>query len=75
MANAATLIEDQPNPTKRSADPNDDYLIALAESTEADYLVSGDPHLLNVFDVSIPIVNPREFLERLVADRAPDDSQ
>ena len=27
-------------------DPKDDYLVALAHASNADYLVSGDPHLV-----------------------------
>ena len=44
----------------RCADPNDDYLIALAHRQEA-ALVSGDRHLLELAG-SIPVFSPREFL-------------
>ena len=29
-------------PVKRSPDPNDDFLLAMAEAGKADYLVTGD---------------------------------
>ncbi|MEX2211267.1 MAG: putative toxin-antitoxin system toxin component, PIN family [Gaiellaceae bacterium] len=47
-------------PVVRSADPGDDYLIALA-ARERVALVSGDSHLLALRD-QIPAFSPREFL-------------
>jgi putative PIN family toxin of toxin-antitoxin system len=53
-----------PDPTEpppvQCADPNDDYLIALAHSQGA-ALVSGDRHLLELAG-SIPVFSPSEFL-------------
>lgn len=48
------------------ADPSDDaYLLAAAEG-EADYVVSGDHHLLALRKYEgIPIVLPRDFLQTL----------
>ncbi len=37
----AVLVEALP-PVKRSPDPEDDFLLALCEAGEADYLVTGD---------------------------------
>ncbi len=49
-----------------SPDPKDDYLVALAHASNADYLVSGDPHLLGLGDRSpFMSVTPRDFLEEL----------
>jgi putative PIN family toxin of toxin-antitoxin system len=52
-----------------TVDPKDDYLFALTRSTSADYLVSGDPHLLEVQErqryIAPIIVSPRVFLEDL----------
>ena len=45
----------------RSADPGDDYLIALASAHRA-ALVFGDKHLLDVSD-DIPVFSLRDFLE------------
>lgn len=50
-------------PPVRSADPDDDYLVALAASTVS-VLVSGDKHLLALRD-EIPVFTPRAFLDLL----------
>lgn len=52
--------------SRRSPDPADDYLLALAESERA-VLVSGDQELLGLAD-DLPIFAPREFLATLEAD-------
>ena len=48
-------------PPRRSQDPDDDHLIALAASSQA-ALVSGDRHLLALKN-EIPVYSPREFIE------------
>jgi len=53
---------DEPPPI-RSADPNDDYLLALA-ARERLPISSGDEHLLSLGE-RVPILSPREFLEQL----------
>ncbi len=62
-----TTADVRPDPTTpsvvRSADPNDDYLIALAWAERA-ALVSGDRHLLDV-DAELPIYSPADFLALL----------
>jgi putative PIN family toxin of toxin-antitoxin system len=63
LRDRALVVPDPAEPAKRCADPDDDYLIALAEGANA-YLVSGDRHLLALRD-ELPIASPREFLERL----------
>jgi putative PIN family toxin of toxin-antitoxin system len=50
---------DDPSPL-RSADPDDDYLIALAQSQNA-VLVSGDKHLLGIGG-GAPILAPADLL-------------
>lgn len=64
---AATLVEDprQP-PTIGSRDPDDDYLIALAETARS-VLVSGD-HELQRLAPRVPVQSPGEFVERLGSD-------
>jgi putative PIN family toxin of toxin-antitoxin system len=48
------------------ADPDDDVVLACAVAAEADYVVSGDPHLLNLQQFqSIPIVTPAQAVEQL----------
>lgn len=60
----AVVVPDPADPPPfSSADPNDDYLIALAASSDA-MLVSGDGHLLDLADRA-PIHAPREFAEML----------
>lgn len=66
---AAILAPDPPTRRSRSADPDDDYLPALAESRHA-VLVSGDRHLLALAD-TLPITTPRAFLETIEKQQAP----
>lgn len=57
----ATMAADPAEPPPiRCADPDDDYLIALAHSRAA-ALVSGDGHLLELAG-EIPVAIPSEFL-------------
>jgi putative PIN family toxin of toxin-antitoxin system len=58
-----------------SPDPKDDYLLALARSSGADYLVSGNRrHLFGLgLDKYPPVVSPRDFLEILEGRRAGRD--
>ncbi len=46
-------------------DPGDDYLLALAGSQSADFLISGDPHLCEMKNAEPPILTPRAFLNLL----------
>ena len=50
---------------ERSSDPDDDYLLALSEAGNADYLVTGDKNGLLELDThkSTRIVSAREFAE------------
>jgi putative PIN family toxin of toxin-antitoxin system len=50
-------------PGVRSTDPGDDYLIALAENTQA-MIVSGDRHLLGLAG-ELPVLSPADFLAEL----------
>jgi len=63
VAESANHAADTSEVARRSPDPGDDYLIALAESQHA-VLVSGDRHLLSLAG-EIPVLTPREFIERL----------
>ena len=65
LAQYATVVDDTTAPVRLSPDPDDDYLIALAQTAGADYLVSGDRHLTELVDPSPPILTPREFLDTL----------
>ena len=55
---------------KRSADPGDNFLLALAEAGNADYLVTGDKSglLLLASHKSTRIITAREFASLLAAD-------
>jgi uncharacterized protein len=44
------ILQDPPAVTGLSPDPDDDYLITLARAAEADYIISGDHHLLDLTD-------------------------
>ena len=64
IARSAILAADpEAAPAIRSADPNDDYLLALAAAERA-VLVSGDGHLTVLAD-RLPIRTPAEFLASL----------
>ena len=57
LGTSATIVPDPSPPyALRSADPDDDYLLALAGSTSA-VLVSGDAHLLDLA-ADLPIRSP-----------------
>lgn len=56
----ALAADPEGSPTLRCADPDDDYLIALAHANDA-ALVSGDKHLLDLSDEA-PIYSPADFL-------------
>lgn len=53
---------DEP-PPMHSADPEDDYLLALAAREDVP-LVTGDKHLLALRDLA-PVFSPRDFLEQV----------
>ena|SRR5437879_6013528 len=63
LRRSAQLVSDQAGPPRRSADPDDDYLLALAENAAA-VLVTGDRHLLDLRG-RLPIRSAREYLQSL----------
>lgn len=61
LERGGTTADEPVNPPEvRSEDPDDDYLIALASSTQS-VLISGDSDLLNLSG-RIPVRSPAEFL-------------
>ena len=46
-------------------DPDDDFLVVLAEAVGADVLVSGDPHLTTLRRPGLTMMTPRSFLDAL----------
>jgi putative PIN family toxin of toxin-antitoxin system len=63
LRSTAVHAPDPPAPPRRSRDPGDDYLLALAESEKA-IVVSGDQHLLELAD-RFPVRGPRDFVVAL----------
>ena len=61
----AIVVDDPTALPGVSPDPDDDYLIALAREAGADFLVSGDHHLLELVDPDPPVLSPRGLLELL----------
>lgn len=63
----AVLVSGIPTAAIVPADPDDDCVIACALEGKADYLVSGDPHLLDLRSHGdIPILGPRDFVEAVL---------
>ncbi len=51
-----------------TADPGDDFLIACAEEGDAQYIISGDEHLLKLRQYhNVKILNPRDFVARVLS--------
>lgn len=67
IADDALMIDDPPPLAGLSPDPDDDYLIALARAANADYLISGDRHLLELADQLPPVLTPRAFIDLIGA--------
>ncbi len=60
----ASLVPGIPGPEHVSADRDDDFVLACALDGGVDFIVSGDPHLLDLKSYkNIPILSPREFVE------------
>ena len=68
IAHSAVLAADPGIAPIRSADPDDDYLLALA-TTERAVLVSGDGHLTVLAD-RLPVRTPADFLASLEEPRS-----
>ena len=65
----AFVVEPTMQLTVVQEDPDDDKFVECAVAGGADYIVSGDQHLLNLQSYqNIPIVTPREFLDILEAE-------
>ncbi len=58
----ATIQPDPPLLEGATADPDDDYLVALAVAARVDAIVSGDRHL---HDAPVATLRPRELADRL----------
>jgi uncharacterized protein len=65
LASHAETLPDPPAVTPIARDPNDDYLITLAQAAAADAIVSGDSDLLVLAGVTPPIVGPSSLASEL----------
>jgi uncharacterized protein len=65
LLDRAEMMQDAAPGSLKTADPEDDYLVALAQAHKADAIVSGDPHLLDVTSSNLPVLTPREMANRL----------
>lgn len=66
VAALATPVGDLPTLHVVPLDPKDDAIVATAVKARAEYLVSGDRHLLALGEYEgIRIVTPRQFLDLL----------
>ena len=66
LAGVMTLAADPPPPHPAVCrDPDDDYLIALARAALVDALVTGDRDLLELEDIGVAVITPRQLVERL----------
>ena len=63
--NSALRVDDPPAVSGLTPDPGDDHLVNLARSCDAHFLISGDPHLVELDDPRFPVLTPRAFLKWL----------
>jgi uncharacterized protein len=64
LAASAQLAANLPAVTAVESDPKDSVIVACALQANADYLVTGDRHLLSLGEYAgIRIVTPRQFLD------------
>ena len=65
----ATFFPDPPPQPGLTPDPKDDYLVSLGRAAGVDYLVSGDPDLLNLSNARPPVITASAFASTLHAQR------
>lgn len=63
----AEAVDDPSEVPTVSPDPDDDYLIALARTTHADAVISGDSDLTGLALTGMPTLTPRQLLDELAA--------
>ena len=65
-AGVMTLVADPPLPHPAVCrDSGDDYLVAPARAAVVDALVTGDRDLLELKDIGVAVITPRELIKRL----------
>lgn len=65
LCDRAEIAADVAPGSLTTADPDDDYLLALAQAHGVDAVVSGDAHLLDAASSELPVLTPRELANRL----------
>lgn len=60
----AEMHDDVPAPPPVTVDPDDDFLVALATFSKADYVTSVDRHVLAA-ETDVVVVTPAQLLERI----------
>jgi putative PIN family toxin of toxin-antitoxin system len=70
VADIGVLAAVVPDPlsasSRATADPKDDFLVALAMgSPDIVALISGDPHLTELVDMNPPVLTPARFLDQI----------
>ncbi len=65
LLDRAEMVDDATPGYLKTADADDDYLVALAQAHDVDAIVSGDKHLLDVASSDLPVLTPRELADRL----------
>ena len=68
LAAQSVLLVDPPGPHRAVCrDPRDDYLVAFAEASGAEAIISGDLDLLAIdpAQLAVEVVTPRQFADRL----------
>ncbi|MDZ7844741.1 MAG: putative toxin-antitoxin system toxin component, PIN family [Anaerolineales bacterium] len=70
----AVLTPDELDIAEVEDDPDDDKFLVCAVEGAADYIISGDPHLLNMGSYQeIPILNPHLFLNTFSSQETKPD--
>jgi len=69
----ADVVNGVPDVRIVESDPDDDSYVAAALDGRADFIVSGDRHLVDLEEVEgIRIVTPRQFLDLLDSTETPN---
>jgi predicted nucleic acid-binding protein len=62
----ADIVSDPPRGSGgETADPKDEFVVALVRTAEVMALVSGDPHLTELVDLDPTVLTPAAFLDGL----------
>jgi putative PIN family toxin of toxin-antitoxin system len=66
VASVMTLAADPSSPYPAVCrDPGDDYLVVFARAARVEALVTGDRDLLELQDIGVAVITPRELINRL----------